>query len=1277
MKTIFVILFATCVTCYINAQSDDWKSIPTPNLSTIDILYQNQKGEVLASTNPFIGLVKSLDGCQTWSFVDTTAENYSGNIHVESAMGDIIYYGYPTISRYNPNTNKISKIEGPGNGYISQMVTIGNDIIIASTTTNNNIYVYKNDSLLKSQFLFGDKVHKLLDANLVDKTYFIYKGDNDIHYLYQIDKLGNQSLVKKLTEKGKRYFYHNNTLIRDNQYSTDLGQTWSQYDLPFTEPDTIFKYDQMLAFGKDNKIYYKTDNATNFNVITLPNETNLANTYVGKFIITENTEFEKYDIKILETNDGNFESVAYNLANPYVDYFAAGFDEKIIASYNNSDIYIKNSEGSPWSLLPMKSSQYSRSITFSENKSIDLVDNQFNIFSSFDGGLSWDKFRYQVSPWTSLLYSKKSAVFFATPDSLYFRKNNETSWKSKKLAPIGGSSVAAITNQAELYRNYFGIEILSFLDTLEQSRTINDIRNYRYKTCTHYEMSTFYNIALTSYSPDTRLEGNQLASSYDQGFTFNILTDFAPSTDYISDFISTNSGHLVIVKGKSLLISGDEGQTWQEIQVDLNNRDYISNLSVSPDHYIYISTAEKGILKYKYPLSKPNVVYVNLNEDAQEDCETFNDASSLAKQKISLKDFSTQLTDANGKAVFYSHAEQNKLFVHNENDILDLCKDTVALNFGNGGGHILTENINAVIQKECAQLDVKVVNFSDVYYFSASYFILIKNNGNMASPASEIHISLDPYQYIDTSFNSQIFTKIANGLYSVKIAELAPSEEYSFRLSTRVLPFVPFDRTICLSVAMIDHNNQCRSYDNIVKCNQVNRVGKNKTIAVKYFEDTNGNCLKDPNEKYTIGHFNTINNNRDFTVDYDSIKYIITSLDTNNISFAYNDKLYAFCQENYPISIHNDSVFYEIEIPFRTLDYCTDVQLHGAHGTLRPCFERAISYNLVNDGNINSGPITVSIEIDSELEVSDIYPTPISVNGNIYLFLVNTLSKGSNQRFQFTVTVPCAAAIGEEYCFNAVVLETPDPSFCQLHKEFNEANCLISRGSYDPNDKTIFVSGIENKSNIQKDDEIEYRIRFQNTGTDTAYTVRLEDKLSDKFDITSIKLTDYSHACTWKVENSILIVAFEDINLVDSFTNSLGSNGFITFTIKLKETIKINDEIRNRASIFFDFNDPIITNEVIKTFGAYVGTIDPKEQAQKSKILSFVPNPTSGNFRVILSDHNELNELSIFNTSGQWVKTIRNHKPSEEIDVRDLPSGAYIIKARTSTASVYGRLLKM
>ncbi len=1273
MKRIIVFLVTCCVTSFVNAQLDDWKAIPAPKLSTIDILYQNQKGEVLARTNPFIGLVKSLDGCQTWRFVDTLRQQYSIGTTIEKPNGDLLFYANYQIYKYNLSTNQISTLKTKGN--LSQISFIGDETIIGYR--ENSLSIYVSDSLISDRYLFSNKIHKLLDANLPDKTYCIYV-DNNKHHLYQIDKEGTLKKISNLNMNGKRYFYHNNTLIRDNQFSTDLGQTWTQYDLPFTEPDTIFKYDQMLAFGKDNKIYFKTNNATNFNVITLPDETNLANIYMGKFIITENTAFEKTDIKILRTNDGIFEAVGYDLANSYVNYFAAGFDEQIIASYDNKDAYFKKDSIQAWTLLPFKTRYYDPSFAFSEDRIIDVVDAENKIYSSFDGGQSWNKIKNQTSFKLSSIYPKKNAVFCVSPDSLYYRKTNETSWNSTKINLSNLTEIAGISNQAGLYSHYFGVELLSHLDTFGRIKSVRDIQNYRYTACTHYEMNTFYNVTISSFSLDDRSEGYQLSSSYDEGFTFNVLHDFPPSKDHISHFATTRSGHLVIVKGKSLLISGDEGQTWQEIKVDLNSRDNINGLSVSPDHYIYISTAEKGILKYKNPLAKPNIVYVSLSDDAQNDCEISNDEKPIIKQKVSLKNLSTQLTDAQGNAVFYSHADQNKLFIHNENDILDLCKDTVDLNFDDGGGHVRTEAFNGVTQQECAQLDVKLVNYSNSIYFQTSYFVLIKNNGNAVSNPSELHISMDPYQYLDTTINGSLFNKIAEGLYVVQISELAPSEEFMIQFYTNILPYVPFDRTICLSAEIIDHNNQCKPYENIVKCNQIFRAGKNKTIVIKYYEDTNGNCLKDPNEKYTIGHFNTINNNRDFFVDYDSIKYIITSLDTNNISFAYNDKLYAFCQETYPISMHKDSLYAEIEIPFRTLAYCTDLQLHGAHGTLRPCFERTVSYNLVNDGNINSGPITLSIQLDPELEVSHVFPAPFSVNGNNYVFKVNGLAVDSNQQFQFTVTVPCAASIGESYCFTADVMETIDPSLCQLQNTFTVENCLVSIGSYDPNDKTIFVSGIENKSNIQKDDEIEYRIRFQNTGTDTAYTVRLEDKLSDKFDIKSIKLTDYSHACTWKVENSILIVTFDGINLVDSFTNSLGSNGFITFKIKLKETIQINDEIRNKASIFFDFNDPIITNEVIKTFGTTVSTIDPKEQTQKSKTISFVPNPTSASFKVVLQSYDTpIIELSIFNISGQWVKTIRNHKPSEEIDARDLPSGAYIIKVQTSTATMYGKLIKI
>ena len=71
--------------------------------------------------------------------------------------------------------------------------------------------------------------------------------------------------------------------------------------------------------------------------------------------------------------------------------------------------------------------------------------------------------------------------------------------------------------------------------------------------------------------------------------------------------------------------------------------------------------------------------------------------------------------------------------------------------------------------------------------------------------------------------------------------------------------------------------------------------------------------------------------------------------------------------------------------------------------------------------------------------------------------------------------------------------------------------CGEVRGSYDPNDKTGFPLGVGATHDILPNQKIEYLIRFQNTGTDTAFNVVIRDTLSADFDILSVQSGVSSH----------------------------------------------------------------------------------------------------------------------------------------------------------------------
>lgn len=144
-----------------------------------------------------------------------------------------------------------------------------------------------------------------------------------------------------------------------------------------------------------------------------------------------------------------------------------------------------------------------------------------------------------------------------------------------------------------------------------------------------------------------------------------------------------------------------------------------------------------------------------------------------------------------------------------------------------------------------------------------------------------------------------------------------------------------------------------------------------------------------------------------------------------------------------------------------------------------------------------------------------------------------------------------------------------------------ETFCLTVIGAYDPNDKQVFPEGLTSNRYIKDNTELEYLIRFQNTGTDTAFTVVIRDTLSSYLDVPSIQLGSSSHDYTFNIYGQgIAEWTFNNILLPDSHVNEPASRGFVKYKIRQKPNNAMGTLIKNRAGIYFDFNLPIITNEV-------------------------------------------------------------------------------------------------
>ena len=135
-------------------------------------------------------------------------------------------------------------------------------------------------------------------------------------------------------------------------------------------------------------------------------------------------------------------------------------------------------------------------------------------------------------------------------------------------------------------------------------------------------------------------------------------------------------------------------------------------------------------------------------------------------------------------------------------------------------------------------------------------------------------------------------------------------------------------------------------------------------------------------------------------------------------------------------------------------------------------------------------------------------------------------------------------------------------------------------GSFDPNDKSEGHAGNLDQSKAQSGEFLDYVIRFQNTGTDTAFNIVIKDTLVEKIDVTSFQMIHSSHPYSMTLEDDKVVTwTFLNINLPDSNKNEAASHGYIAYRVRPKNNVTAGDIITNSASIYFDFNLPVKTNE--------------------------------------------------------------------------------------------------
>lgn len=359
-------------------------------------------------------------------------------------------------------------------------------------------------------------------------------------------------------------------------------------------------------------------------------------------------------------------------------------------------------------------------------------------------------------------------------------------------------------------------------------------------------------------------------------------------------------------------------------------------------------------------------------------------------------------------------------------------------------------------------------------------------------------------------------------------------------------------------------------------------------------------------------------------------------------------------------------------------DFC--ITANGVHPDLeitllllnraRPGFDSIFKIVYKNKGNTTqSGSVNLVFD-DAVLDLIVANPITTTQTTNNLSWNFTNLLPFETREIIFTLNVNSPVEIpavnnGDILAFKATINssandETPiDNTFV-----FNQT--VVN--SFDPNDKTCLEGTTITPSLIGQ--YVHYIIRFENNGTANAQNIVVKDMIDlSKFDISTLIPINASHSFVTNVSagNKVEFI-FENITLPFDDANN---DGYIAFKIKTLPTLVVGNTFTNDASIYFDYNFPVVTKLASSTFKT-LGTPD----FEFSNYFTLYPNPVKSVLNIGSKETIEVKSISIYDNLGQLILVIPNAEKISEIDVSSLTIGNYFIKINSDKGSSNTRFIK-
>ncbi|MFT5823159.1 MAG: hypothetical protein ACI8ZM_004419 [Crocinitomix sp.] len=154
-------------------------------------------------------------------------------------------------------------------------------------------------------------------------------------------------------------------------------------------------------------------------------------------------------------------------------------------------------------------------------------------------------------------------------------------------------------------------------------------------------------------------------------------------------------------------------------------------------------------------------------------------------------------------------------------------------------------------------------------------------------------------------------------------------------------------------------------------------------------------------------------------------------------------------------------------------------------------------------GSIASG--TIEIELDEDITYIGAEVAPDSIVDNSYYWSYADLFYFDEEYLEITIEIPGPEMMSDTLTSYSTVTALDDLGAALFAYEDSISQTI--QCAYDPNDKTVSPKGDSEFGNIPPTTPfLEYTVRFQNTGTDTAINVVINDQLDENLDWSSLEI---------------------------------------------------------------------------------------------------------------------------------------------------------------------------